>query len=253
MKTNRRDFVRMGTVAGLGIAGMTLTNSEAFGQKKDKNKAPLKHDPNIVRVGYIGLGGRGSGHVHDSITVGGIEVVAVCDIKQEAVENAQKIVTKNGMKPPKAYTGSDHAYEEMLKNEQLDAVIIATPWEWHVPMAVASMKAGVPYTGVEVSAANTIEECWDLVNVHEQTGNQVMMRLNNHPTLFPLIVWNGNTFSAYCKTSTDNPTLSASTNVSASKPVSALLFSFVMFNPFIRYTSGNTSGKNITLDTAKAQ
>jgi hypothetical protein len=82
------------------------------------------------------------------------------------------------MKAPKAYTGSDRAFDEMLKNEVLDAVIIATPWEWHVPMAIASMKAGVPYTGIEVSAANTIEECWDLVNVHEQTGNQLMIMEN---------------------------------------------------------------------------
>jgi len=178
MKTNRRDFVKMGTVAGMGIAGMALANSEAFGQKKDKTKESAKHDPNIVRVGFIGLGGRGSGHVHDSITVGGIEVVAICDISQEAIDNVQKIVTNNGMKAAKAYTGSDHAYEDMVKNEALDAVIIATPWEWHVPMAVASMKSGVPYTGVEVSAANTIEECWDLVNVHEQTGNQVMIMEN---------------------------------------------------------------------------
>jgi len=82
MKTNRRDFVKIGTVAGIGIAGMVLTDSEAFAQKKEKNRVPVKRDPAIVRVGYIGVGGRGSGHVHDSITVGGIEVVAICDISQ---------------------------------------------------------------------------------------------------------------------------------------------------------------------------
>jgi predicted dehydrogenase len=178
MKTNRRDFVKMGTVAGVGIAGMVLTDSEAFGQKKEKSKEPVRHDPGLVRVGFIGIGGRGSGHVHDSITVGGVDVVSICDISQAAIDRVQAMVVKNGMKAPKAYTGSDHAFEEMLKNEELDAVIIATPWEWHVPMAIASMKAGVPYTGVEVSAANTLEECWDLVNVHEQTGNQVMIMEN---------------------------------------------------------------------------
>ena len=82
------------------------------------------------------------------------------------------------MKEPKIYTGHDHAYEEMLKSEELDAVIIATPWEWHVPISIASMKAGVPYTGVEVSAANSLEECWDLVNAHEETGKQLMILEN---------------------------------------------------------------------------
>ena len=66
----------------------------------------------------------------------------------------------------------------MLDQEELDAVIIATPWEWHVPMSVASMKAGVPYTAVEVSAANTLEECWDLVDAYEETGNQLMILEN---------------------------------------------------------------------------
>ncbi len=178
MKTNRRDFVKMGTVAGMGIAGMALTNQEVLAQKKEKGKEVVKRDPKIVRAGFIGVGGRGSGHVHDSITVGGLEIVAICDISQAALDRTVKIVTDNGMKAPKTYTGSDRAFEEMLKNEELDSVIIATPWEWHVPMAVASMKAGVPYTGVEVSAANSIEECWDLVNVHEQTGKQVMIMEN---------------------------------------------------------------------------
>ena len=51
-------------------------------------------------------------------------------------------------------------------------------WEWHVPMSVAAMKAGVPYVGVEVSAANTLEECWDLVNVSEATGSHLNIMEN---------------------------------------------------------------------------
>ncbi len=178
MKKSRREFVKTGAIAGAGIAGLTLTDAAAFGRHKSKTKASESSDPSIVRVGFIGIGGRGTGHVHDSITVGGLEIVSICDISQAAIDNVQSLLSKNGHKPAKAYTGSDRAFEQMLKNEKLDAVIIATPWEWHVPMAIASMKAGVPYTGVEVSAANTLEECWDLVNVHEQTGNQVMIMEN---------------------------------------------------------------------------
>ena len=66
----------------------------------------------------------------------------------------------------------------MLNNEEFDCVIIASPWEWHVPMSVAAMKAGVPYVGVEVSAANTLEECWDLVNVSEATGSHLNIMEN---------------------------------------------------------------------------
>jgi predicted dehydrogenase len=55
--------------------------------------------------------------------------------------------------------------------------MIATPWEWHVPMSVYSMKAG-KYTACEVPAALTFEQCWDLVNTHEKTGTPYMMLEN---------------------------------------------------------------------------
>ena len=132
----------------------------------------------MLRVGIIGLGFMGKMHFRCWKRISEAQIVAICDISPKSSENAKQIVAKNGMKEPKIYTGHDHAYEDMLNNEKLDAVIIATPWEWHVPMAIASMKAGTPYTGVEVSAANTLEECWDLVNVHEQTGKQLMIMEN---------------------------------------------------------------------------
>ena len=178
MSTNRREFIKKGSMAGVGITGMTMVGNDLFATDKAKTKKSAPRDESIVRVGYIGVGGRGQSHVHDSITVGGIEIVSICDINPESLERAKQLIAKGGMKEPKIYTGSDHAFEQMLKNEELDAVIIATPWEWHVPMAIASMKAGVPYTGVEVSAANSLEECWDLVNVHEETGKQLMIMEN---------------------------------------------------------------------------
>ena len=61
--------------------------------------------------------------------------------------------------------------------ENVDAVVISTPWSWHTPMAVDAMKAG-KYTGLEVSAATTLEECWDLVNTHEATGTHLMLLEN---------------------------------------------------------------------------
>ena len=82
------------------------------------------------------------------------------------------------MPAPKVYKGGEREFEKMLNNEEFDCVIIASPWEWHVPMSVAAMKAGVPYVGVEVSAANTIEECWDLVNVSEATGSHLNIMEN---------------------------------------------------------------------------
>jgi predicted dehydrogenase len=112
------------------------------------------------------------------MSIPGVEITAICDIREAALEEANKLIAGSGKKLPAVYTGSELSFESMLKDVKLDAVIIATPWEWHVPMSVASMRAGVPYTGVEVSAANTLEECWDLVNAHEETGMQLMILEN---------------------------------------------------------------------------
>lgn len=140
-------------------------------KKKSDEQAP-------VRAGFIGVGSRGRSHINDTLALKDVEIVAICDIQQSSLDSAAKIFADKRVRQPKVYTGSEFAFKDMLEHETLDAVVIATPWEWHVPMSVASMKAGVPYTAVEVSAANTLEECWDLVNVHEETGKELMILEN---------------------------------------------------------------------------
>ena len=178
MKDNRREFIRKGALSGIGLLGLKMSGNELLSQPENSLKSKTIKETGLIRVGFIGVGSRGRSHVNDSLSLNGLEIIAICDIQKPSIEAARKIITGKGKKDPKVYTGSELAFEDMLKNEELDAVIIATPWEWHVPMAVASMRAGVPYTGVEVSAANTLEECWDLVNVHEETGNQLMILEN---------------------------------------------------------------------------
>ena len=75
------------------------------------------------------------------------------------------------------FGNTDYDYRNLLELKDVDAVVIATPWLWHTRMAVDAMKAG-KYTGLEVSAANTMEECWDLVNTHEETGTHMMILEN---------------------------------------------------------------------------
>jgi predicted dehydrogenase len=178
MKSNRREFIRKSTYAGIGAVGLSLSGNNLFAGQEDKNKSKQPAEANVVRAGFIGVGSRGRSHVHDSLAIPGVEIISICDIQQNSIDEARKIIAEKGRKEPRIYTGSEWAFEDMLKNEKLDSVIIATPWDWHVPMAVASMKAGVAYTGVEVSAANTMEECWDLVNTHEETGKQLMILEN---------------------------------------------------------------------------
>ncbi|SVB92600.1 uncharacterized protein METZ01_LOCUS245454 [marine metagenome] len=59
----------------------------------------------------------------------------------------------------------------------MDGVYIATPWEWHHPMAIAAMKHGI-HVGTEVPAALTVKDCWDLVHTSERTGKHCMIMEN---------------------------------------------------------------------------
>ncbi|WP_363317318.1 Gfo/Idh/MocA family oxidoreductase, partial [uncultured Lutibacter sp.] len=102
---------------------------------------------------------------------------AICDIDPNRISIALDRIEKAGQKKPAVFGSSDYDYRNLLALKEVDAVIIATPWLWHTRMAKDAMLAG-KYTGLEVSAANTMEECWDLVNTHEQTGTHLMILEN---------------------------------------------------------------------------
>lgn len=90
---------------------------------------------------------------------------------------AQTMVVDSGRKKPEGYGADEHSYRRLMEREDLDALIIASYWEWHAPMAVYGMKMG-KYVAVEVPAAYTLDECWDLINTHEETGVPCMMLEN---------------------------------------------------------------------------
>ena len=181
MNETRRGFLKKASILGLGgVAAGSFSNVHASGTENvqsEKGTANKKRKDEGLRIGLIGAGSRSREHVRNILALGG-NLVAVCDILDSAIDATKKLISDKKGSSPKIYTGHERAFEEMLEKESFDAVVIASPWEWHVPMAVAAMKAGVPYVGVEVSAANTLEECWDLVNVSEQTGNQLMILEN---------------------------------------------------------------------------
>jgi predicted dehydrogenase len=106
-----------------------------------------------------------------------VEVNALCDIRPEAVEGAAGMVTESGADAPTGYTNGEEDFRNLVIRDDLDAVIIATPWLWHTPVAVAAMRAGKA-VGVEVPAAVTLQECWDLVNTSEDTRIPCMILEN---------------------------------------------------------------------------
>ena len=87
------------------------------------------------------------------------------------------MVVEAGQDKPQAYTTGDFAFKQLVERSDLDGVVIATPWLWHTKMAVAAMKTG-KYAAVEVPAATTIDECWELVKTSEETGMPCMILEN---------------------------------------------------------------------------
>jgi predicted dehydrogenase len=130
-----------------------------------------------VRFGFIGVGMRGHELLRLLLAVEGAEALAICDVRAEAMNGAAQLVSERTGKIPALYTGSEHAYRRLLERNDLDAVIIATPWDWHVPMALDSMAAGKE-TFVEVPAALTVADCWRLVEASERSQVNCMMLEN---------------------------------------------------------------------------
>lgn len=156
----RREFLELSTVA-MAAAASRAAHAQ----------------PESLRVGFIGTGNRGRSLMGVCLQLKGVLVPAICDINAEAASAASKLVVDAGQPEPERYTNDEYDYRNLLDREDLDAAIIATPWNWHTPMAVDSMKRG-KYTAVEVPAAITVDECWDLVNTHESTGVPCMMLEN---------------------------------------------------------------------------
>jgi predicted dehydrogenase len=130
-----------------------------------------------VRLGVVGLGNRGSALLGVALRAPDVQVVALCDTDPAMGERAQARIVKAGQAPARIFDRSQDDYKRLMDRKDLDAVLIATPWHFHTPMAVYGMQAG-KYVGVEVPAALTVEECWQLVETHEKTGTACMMMEN---------------------------------------------------------------------------
>lgn len=185
METNRRDFLKK---TGLGI--LASTPLSVYAQTPDELQAIAEQaqrtPPQVfnmsgyaapkldrVRVGIIGIGNRGIGAVERLNKIEGVEIKALCDLRTERVNLAKTKIEANGHKP-ELYSGSTDSWKKLAERTDLDLVYILTPWAYHTPMAVFSMNHG-KHVCVEVPAAKTLEECWQLVETSERTKKHCMM------------------------------------------------------------------------------
>ncbi len=175
-KNSRRDFLKLS--AGFGAAAtIGRTGSMSIGMASSGKVATGVKPMAVVRVGFVGVGVKGSEHLANLLSLPGVELRAVCDIREEACTNAQKMAEKAGQRKPTVYSRGDHDFERMCATEELDLVYTATPWEWHVPVCLTAMRSG-KHAATEIPAAITLDDCWQLVETSEKTRKYCCMMEN---------------------------------------------------------------------------
>lgn len=121
-----------------------------------------------VRIGIVGLGMRGISAVERFIHIPGVEIKALCDIRPELTARAEKVLLNAGKEKPTSYHGSEDLWKKVCEREDIDLIYVVTDWENHANIGVYAMEHG-KHVAIEVPAAMSLEEIWDLINTSEQT------------------------------------------------------------------------------------
>ncbi|MGM0459995.1 MAG: Gfo/Idh/MocA family protein [Bacteroidota bacterium] len=191
---DRRKFLK---TAALGLTGAGLTscktsNPNGAGFKMSHNQAfnmagygaPALE---TVRIGIVGIGNRGSGGVQRLTRIEGTQINGLCDIETDRVETAASNLS--GPHNPVLYSGHKDAWKEMCESDDIDLIYICTPWDLHAEQAVYAMEHQ-KHVAVELPAAKTIDECWQLVETSEKTKKHCMMLGNVCYDFFEMTILN---------------------------------------------------------------
>lgn len=174
---NRRKFMKVSTAAAVGSAaafsGMNFP-MEASAQTGRNNRT--------IRLGFVGIGGRGTYHLSSALGIEGVEVPAICEIIPDRLQKARKLITDAGLAEPKLYGKGPTDFKRMCETEKLDCVICSTSWEWHAPICVSAMKND-KHCVSEVPIILTLDEAWQLVETYESTGKWATLGLEGFRNL----------------------------------------------------------------------
>ena len=121
MSMNRRHFLMSTAVmtAGAAVRGLASPND-------------------TVRMGVVGLGGRGSSHINAWSEMPNVELVAICDVDQSHINDKLKALAAKGVKTPATFVD----VRKMLEDKNIDAISIASPNHWHTLQTIWACQAG---------------------------------------------------------------------------------------------------------------
>ncbi|MBP5321332.1 MAG: Gfo/Idh/MocA family oxidoreductase [Kiritimatiellae bacterium] len=175
---SRREFLKQAAMMGAAMTtGGCATADRGWGRTAG---APMHGfaAPAIphIRMGVVGMGGRGCGIVSRAAKLPGVTITAICDNVPEKIARAQKMLTDRNKPAAKEYLG-DTAWRRLCEDPNVDVVYNTTPWDLHVPVALGAMRGG-KHVFTEVPSAFTVDECWELVETSERTKRHCMQLEN---------------------------------------------------------------------------
>jgi predicted dehydrogenase len=158
----RRDFIQK---TGVVAAGALLLPEQALCFDSGTKSR--------VRLGFIATGFRGQTHIEEMLKRSDVDIIALADPDPRMLKDALALIEKAGRPAPAVYQNGPDDYLQLLARTDIDAVFVASPWEWHLPHGIAAMKAG-KIVGMEVGGALQLEDCWAYVKTSEQTKVPIM-------------------------------------------------------------------------------
>ncbi|WKK60167.1 MULTISPECIES: Gfo/Idh/MocA family protein [unclassified Sphingobacterium] len=203
MSTDRRSFLKLSGLAGLGILSNKVSASpleEQSNYHQILRESQQSYKPifnmsgyaapalSTVRTGFVGVGNRGSAAVYRLSMIEGVSIKGICDIRDEKAQAAKKRIVTTGHEA-KIYSGKAESWKEMCRRDDIDFVYIATNWALHAEMAIYAMEQG-KHVAVEIPAAVTIEECWQLVMTSERTKKHCVILENCCYDFFEMLTLN---------------------------------------------------------------
>lgn len=191
---DRRELLKRAVVVGAGIAGAgALTPFPAIAESITAISASGSTPPRLlaattmravpfarhatVRIAIVGTGLRGRSMLSELLAIDHVRVVALADIVPEKAARAMKMCTDAGAAAPAVYTNGERDFERLVSRDDIDFVYTATPWEWHVPVMLAALRAG-KHCGTECPAGITLQDLWSLVDASEQSRRHCLQLEN---------------------------------------------------------------------------